>query len=275
MTYDRKETVGENVLYCGNSLKVLPSLGEKFADHTITDPPYEDALHEAFVDDKFQRSDGGNAGKSLGFEGISAIRFPVMEMIANASRGWALMFNIAEGAGEWEKAIKAAGAKYDTWCFWRKPDGLPRMNGQGPARPGEGFSTAWCGKGFRSWNSGGKRGFYDHPVNPPDRQKVAGENGKLVAAHPTEKPLSLMREMILDFTQPGDVILDPFAGIFSTGVACIQTGRRFIGIELNPAYFEIGLRRMREAEAKVKDQPVLFNAPQKSRQTDFGFKEGE
>lgn len=265
-----KTMIGPHVLYCGNSLEIMPTLPPKFADHTIADPPYEDALHDAIARAPDRRADGRKTSGPLGFEPIDAIRDQAMAAIVAATRGWALMFCLAEGAGAWEKAIWKHGAKYDTLCFWHKPDGLPRMNGQGPARACECFSTAWCGTGYRSWNGGGKRGFYSHQVNPRDRMKVPGANGKMVAAHPTEKPLSLMREIILDFTNPGDVVFDPFMGIASTGVACIQTGRRFVGIELQESYYALGVDRMRRALDHKSAQPVLFDAPQSTKQADFG-----
>ena len=71
--------------------------------------------------------------------------------------------------------------------------------------------------------------------------------------HPTQKPLLLMRWIVETYTKPGDTILDPFMGSGTTGVACVQTGRHFIGCECDPRYFEIAQRRIREAE----QQPTM------------------
>lgn len=70
--------------------------------------------------------------------------------------------------------------------------------------------------------------------------------------HPTEKPVSLMK-WILDMAKVpiGATVLDPFAGSFTTGVACIKTGRNFIGIEKDPGYFAIGEKRMADAAAQL------------------------
>jgi len=70
--------------------------------------------------------------------------------------------------------------------------------------------------------------------------------------HPNKKPVSLMRWCIELATNPGDTILDPFMGSGTTGVACVQTGRNFIGIELDEDYFKIAEKRIAEA------QPPLF-----------------
>ena len=72
--------------------------------------------------------------------------------------------------------------------------------------------------------------------------------------HPTQKPLPLMKWCIEKYTNPGDTVLDPFMGSGTTGVACVQTGRNFIGIEIDPGYFEIAQRRIHDAE----QQPLLF-----------------
>ncbi|WP_336733285.1 DNA methyltransferase, partial [Pantoea dispersa] len=62
--------------------------------------------------------------------------------------------------------------------------------------------------------------------------------------HPTEKPLSILRPLIETFTQPGAIVLDPFAGSGSTCVAAQECGRRWIGIELLEQYHAAGLRRL-------------------------------
>lgn len=73
--------------------------------------------------------------------------------------------------------------------------------------------------------------------------------------HPTQKPLALMTWIIQNYTPEGATILDPFAGSFTTGVACILTGRKFIGIEKDQHYFGIGKKRIEQALA----QPSLFS----------------
>jgi DNA modification methylase len=73
--------------------------------------------------------------------------------------------------------------------------------------------------------------------------------------HPTQKPLELMEWVILNYSQPGDTILDPFMGSGTTGVACVQTGRNFIGIEIDEGYFKIAEKRIHDAQ----QQPNLFD----------------
>ena len=74
--------------------------------------------------------------------------------------------------------------------------------------------------------------------------------------HPAQKPISLM-EWCLGFMPNAQTILDPFAGSGTTGVACVNLGRSFIGIERDPDYFDIACKRIDEATR----QPRLFDAP--------------
>ena len=71
--------------------------------------------------------------------------------------------------------------------------------------------------------------------------------------HPTEKPVGLMKWVIENYTTPGSTVFDPFAGSGTTGVACVQTGRNFIGCEIDPGYFAIAQRRI----AAAQQQPRL------------------
>ena len=74
--------------------------------------------------------------------------------------------------------------------------------------------------------------------------------------HPTQKPASLLRALIAKID--GETILDPFMGSGTTGVACVNLGRKFIGIEIEPKYFDIACKRIEEAYR----QPRLFAEPQ-------------
>ena len=70
--------------------------------------------------------------------------------------------------------------------------------------------------------------------------------------HPTQKPIELIEKFITDSTEAGDVILDTFTGSGTTGVACIRTGRKFIGMEIDDGYFEIAGKRIKAALQEQK-----------------------
>jgi site-specific DNA-methyltransferase (adenine-specific)/modification methylase len=107
-------------------------------------------------------------------------------------------------------------------------------------------------KGFRHLWAGALRG---------------SERGKNVREHPTQKPVALM-EWCLEFLPDAETILDPFMGSGTTGVAAVKLGRRFIGIEIEPAYFDIACRRIEEATR----QPDLFiEGPPAPKQMDLDY----
>lgn len=64
--------------------------------------------------------------------------------------------------------------------------------------------------------------------------------------HPTQKPVALLEYLVKTYTSPGEVVLDNCMGSGSTGVACVNTGRRFIGMELDKGYFDIAVKRISE-----------------------------
>jgi DNA modification methylase len=84
-----------------------------------------------------------------------------------------------------------------------------------------------------------------------DKERVRGEDGKSIH---WQKPLRLMDRIILATTDEGDTVIDPFMGTGTTGVACAELGRNFIGIEIDEDYFKIAEKRIKTAYA----QQVMF-----------------
>lgn len=231
-----KVQIGNCTLYLGDCLKIVPHLGP--VDHAIYDPPYEQITHDSKNNRrKVGRTDGGADLKGLDFAPTDEIRAEIVTQADAACRGWFIAFCTSEGIARWADEINPSRLKYKRACHWIKPDSTPQLNGQGPAQGAEHFVCAWAGKGYAKWNAGGKRGVYTYPVNPPDRH----------GGHPTEKPWRLMAELLTDFTNPGEVVLDAFMGSGTTGVACVRMGRKFIGIEQSPAYFEMACQRITAA----------------------------
>ena len=232
----RIEQVGRALLIQADCRLVWPHLK---ADHIISDPPYEKTLHDSKnALQRRLRSDSGPELRGLDFEAIDEIRSDVVRLAAGSCNGWFIAFCTVEGTWEWAQAINASPMKYKRACAWVKPDSTPQLNGQCPAQGYECFVCAWAGSGHSRWNAGGKRGVYTHLVNNSERHGV----------HPTEKPRRLMAEILADFTNPGEVILDPFMGSGTTGVAAVQMDRGFIGVEMSAEYFDIACKRISEAQ---------------------------
>ena len=113
----------------------------------------------------------------------------------------------------------------------------------------------WSG-GFSHWS----------PVLVYGKTKFAVDSIKLHAIqhaqqhdfpHPSPKPIALMRWLVENACGEGATVLDPFMGSGTTGVACVQTGRNFIGIEINPEYFAIAERRIADAQRNYQPQLAL------------------
>lgn len=75
----------------------------------------------------------------------------------------------------------------------------------------------------------------------------ADERGTVGRIHPTQKPVALMEYLIKTYTNPGDTVLDNCMGSGTTGVACMNTGRKFIGMEQDAKYFEIAQKRIHDS----------------------------
>lgn len=90
-------------------------------------------------------------------------------------------------------------------------------------------------------------------------QEKSGEDGGR-RWHPTQKPVGLMEWCLEQAkTQPGDIVVDPYMGSGTTGVACVRMGRQFVGIEISVGYFDVAKRRIQDAlgmETKRKDGSV-------------------
>lgn len=239
------EQIGNCTLIHGNCLEAMQDSSLQF-DHVITDPPYEKHMHnakaasrgkKAFGAQRRIRTDGHANPPPVDFASIDGIREPFTDAAVKACGGWFIAFCTPEGVAPWRDAIEAAGARYKRACFWIKPDSTPQLNGQGPAMAVEAFVTAWCGRGLSQWNGGGRRNYFEHMTNSKGRHGV----------HPTEKPVSLMMEIIMLFTDLGQIVFDPFAGSGTTGVTCALTGRHFVGIEQDKRYFDVMCERITKA----------------------------
>jgi DNA modification methylase len=113
----------------------------------------------------------------------------------------------------------------------------------------------WWKDGDR-WAAGtASRDFYVANTSPSSH---VGLNN--VEGHPCPRPLDQMRQLVEQWVMPGGIVLDPFAGSCTTGVACIQTGRKFIGIEKDEKYFEIAAMRMEQASIRDEEyvQRMMF-----------------
>ena len=232
----RVEHIGTATLYLGDCREILAGIGT--VDCVVTDPPYAVSVAGA-------KNAGPRGTRRLDFF-AGDTDWPAMNIMVGEA--WALAIGCAPAvAMAWcghrqvgfiNDTLEAAG--YATKAmFWQKK--CPA-----PAAPGAGFCSAVeiCVYGYkpgRPWNGGQ----YDWNIYTADSYRQ-GQPGKV--DHPTQKPENLIVWQIQRLTNYADIVLDPFMGSGTTGVACARLGRRFIGIEIEPRYFDIACRRIEQAQ---------------------------
>jgi site-specific DNA-methyltransferase (adenine-specific) len=236
---NRIETLADGItLYLGDCREILPTLGN--VDAVITDPPFEEEAHT------LQRRVYRCVNELLPFAAITSdLRVTVAAQIVQICNGWMLAFCQAEAVAEWRDVFESAGAAYKRSMVWIKPDGMPQYSGDRPGMGYESIVAVWCGQGKSIWNGGGRHGVFTFNKNG---------NGGQRNPHPTTKPIGLMQELVALFTRPADLICDPFMGSGTTGVAAAKYGRRFVGVEIDPGYFDMACHRISE----TLKQPDLF-----------------
>lgn len=83
--------------------------------------------------------------------------------------------------------------------------------------------------------------------------RPSSEKGRVNTGHPAPFPLQLASDHIISWSNEGDTVLDPFMGSGTTGVACLETGREFVGIEIDGSYFEMAEKRIQNAELRIQN----------------------
>jgi len=216
-------------LYQGDCLEILPHLGK--VDAVVTDPPYGIDIAKTGTIGGSRSGDPRIAGGGAVYVGqykksewdhkpLDAAQWAAIRSASNSQ----IVFGMNHLAGVlgpcsralvWDKKCKNGWEDNFSDCE------IAWCSSPGPARA---FRHLWMGA-IR-----------------------ASERGKSNRQHPTQKPVVLM-EWCLSHVD-GETILDPFMGSGTTGVACVKTGRKFIGIELDPAYCEIAKQRIEKAIAE-------------------------
>lgn len=221
----RVEVIGNATLYLGDCRDILPTLPK--VDAVITDPPYADRTHKMAKTNR-----GKGHGTSLvDFAALSDEDFSacVQQWLAFA-RGWCVAtcdYRHARLAFDLPEFVRLGA--------WVKPNPMPQISAD---RPGQGFETVLilhAGEVKKEWNRGGGSGVWTFPV--------IGD-----AEVSTQKPIGLVRAFVSDFTNYGHTVADPFMGSGTTGVAAVEQGRAFIGVERDPQRFDIACRRIEDAQ---------------------------
>ncbi|HEU4344779.1 MAG TPA: DNA methyltransferase [Candidatus Binatia bacterium] len=220
------KTIGKATLYLGDCLTLLPSLK---ADVVLTDPPYGMRLDASYANSTPNHKKG--IGASKGYEAIVGD-----EKDFDAAPYLAALSGVAEqfwwGANYYRRHIPDGGS----WLVWDKRAGMPDFDYSLSE-----FELCWSKKKRRQ-RILRRRWFGLCGTETQDvRQRV----------HPSQKPVELMMDC-LQMAAEAKVVLDPFMGSGSTGVAAVKLGRTFFGIEIHQSYFDIACERIENAQRQER-----------------------
>ena len=206
-------------------------------NHIITDPPYSISKKNNFGTLKHPRT-GINFGEwDKDFDLFSWI--PKYSQVLDKN-GSMIVFCSYRYISFIIKTMEESGLEVKDVIVWRKSNPMPRNIDRRYVQDME--FAIWAVKKNAKWTFNKLEG-HKYMRSLYETSLVSG-NEKL--AHPTQKSLKLMQELILVHTNVGDTILDPFMGTATTGIASLKNGRKFIGIELSPEYFEMAKNRIEE-----------------------------
>lgn len=210
-------------LFRGDCLELLKDLPDGSVDMVLTDPPYgkkADKGTNGFGVSKNRKYTGGWDRNTPAKEVFDKLRSISKNMMVFGGNYFANMLPSS-----------------NCWIFWDKKGDIAFQN---PFADGELIYTT-----------------FKKPVKKiVFRQQGFITDSKDKRYHPTQKPTELLEILITTYTKQGDTILDPFMGSGSTGVACVNTGRNFIGMELDQNYFEIAKQRIEEAQRNLSGPAV-------------------
>lgn len=209
---------GINQVVMADCLEAMKLIPDKSIDLILTDPPYgisynaqKSGLHKNAKVFKDIKNDTGNLDLSFLFHRKELL----------------IMF----GANNFCTKLPHAG----NWLCWDK-----RVTEGADLIRGSAFELAWVS------SSTGKYKIYRIQHGGAINADAIKPGQHLQRSHPTQKPVELIRQILLDYTKPGDLVCDPFMGSWTTARACKDLGRDFIGFELEEDYCKVGEERLRQ-----------------------------
>ncbi len=256
----RKEIIGDATLYLGVCLEVMEGFEHGSVDAVVTDPPYcSGGLSES--------SRASANGQGVRSKIISRFGWFQGDNMGTAGLAW-LIRAIAVRSF---KIIKSEGSLL-LFCDWRMTSSLqPAIESAGWRSQG---IVVWdkkhfgMGRGFRNQHefilhfTAGAPVYYSASIGNVIQADRVGPDRE----HQTEKPASLIGVLLEVVSTKAQTILDPFMGSGTTGVACANLGRKFIGIEIEEKYFDIACRRIEQAASQVR---MDFDAAGKPEQMEM------
>lgn len=218
-----------NKIYNMDCLEGMRTLPEKSVDLIITDPPYGIAYSSNYRKKKFDVVDNDD---------ITNVAWLIYASRLLKPNGAIYCFTRWDVVGKWKSMFEFFGLKVKNCIVWDK-----ELTGMGDLKG----AYAPCHEIILYVSRNQhilRRG------RPRDLIRIKRITG--IRKHPTEKPPELIRELILNSSDEGDLILDPFVGSGTTAVASVNTKRKFIGFEINKDYCEIANKRLQQSILNIQ-----------------------
>ncbi len=245
------------VLHHGDCVKMMKTLKEKSVDMIFADPPY-------FL------SSGGiscHSGKQVSVnKGDWDKAKNVKEKLAFNRKWLKECHRVLKDDGTiWVSgtlhniysigvALELEGYSLLNNITWQKPNPAPNLACRCFTHSTE--TILWARKVFSPRKKG--KHFFNYPlmkeINGGKQMKdvwtanLPKKSEKKFGKHPTQKPLAVLERILLASTKEGDIVLDPFSGSGTTGIACMRLKRRYIGIEISKEYLDLSIRRFNEID---------------------------
>lgn len=218
---------------CGDCLELMKDIPDGSVDLIVTDPPYD--VHAG--------KGGGCFGNRESYSDIESISNGFSEQILDEMCRVMKKINIYLFCSQKQLIplldyfVKKKGCNWNL-LTWHKQNPIPACKNKYLSDTE--FILFFREKGVKIHGEfSTKFTYYVTPLNQKDKKKYG---------HPTIKPLNILQNLIVNSSEEGGVVFDPFLGSGSTCVACVNTGRHYIGFEKEPKYFDIACQRLDEAE---------------------------
>lgn len=247
----RIERIGDATLYLGDCLEILPTLDK--VDVAITSPPYNMRLRVR-NGEYTEREKGEHFSKkythfddAYSIDEYRLIHSRVIRNLISIADISFINFQVVTGSKEaWFKLIGEYSEYLKDIVVWDKGHGQPAMN-EGVINRGSELILMFADdglKGRKFKKNNFKRG------EMSDIWRIGREYKNHIEGHSAVFPVEIPSKMIDGWTVTGETALDPFMGSGTTGVACANLGRKFIGIEIEEKYFDIACERITAAQAQ-------------------------
>lgn len=232
-------------LHKGDCLELMKDIPNKSIDLVVTDPPY---LLETDGAGMFGKKADNYGGERYVMKNIDFMKNGISELVLDELCRVMKKINIYIWCSQKQLPIfykYFVEKKKCNWNLltWHKSNPTPTCGNKYLT------DTEYClffrDKGVKVYGEyATKRTYYVTTKNLQDKKQYG---------HPTIKPLEIIQNLIINSSLEGDIVLDCFMGSGTTGVACINTGRNFIGMELNEQYFNVAQERIKQAKSTWLD----------------------